>query len=90
MSPTTIGRKKRENIQPKLDEAKLLNESLIREIQVIDNEIEMAKRQLRQTIRNEPHKFLCREQAQQEKIKEFLGKNPLFFKPNLHIYLNYF
>ena len=75
MSPTTIGRKKRENIQPKLDEAKLLNESLIREIQVIDNEIEMAKRQLIENIRNEPHKFLCREQAQQEKIKEFLGKN---------------
>ena len=50
----------------------------------------MAKRQLIENIRNEPHKFLCREQAQQEKIKEFLGKNPLFFKPKSHIYLNYF
>ena len=67
------GRKKRENIQPKLDEATLLNKFLIREIQNIDNEIEMAKKQLIQTIINEPHKFLCRERAQQESIKEILG-----------------
>ena len=59
------GRKKRENIQPKLDEAALLNQSIIREIQSIDNETQMAKRQLIQTIINEPHKFSCRERAKQ-------------------------
>ncbi len=78
MSQSRKGRKQRENIQPKLDEATLLNESLIKEIQTIDNEIEMSKRQLILTITNEPHKFLCREQAQQENIKKILGNN--FFK----------
>ena len=79
MSQTTPQKRDRRRIKPQIDAITSHNESLTGDIHIIDNETEMAKRQLIENIRNEPHKFLCREQAQQEKIKEFLGKNPFVF-----------